>query len=352
MPTTYLSFAHWDTVAIRELTPGTLALIAIHNTNRGPALGGCRMFDYQNNALKQLLALEDVLRLSRGMSYKAAAANLPLGGGKAVILADSAKFTGEAREALFTAFGDFVESLGGRYITAEDVGTKVEDMSIVRKRTTHVTGLKESEGGLGDPSPVTAYGVFESLHYTAQRFLNRPAAELTVAVQGVGKVGWYLCKLLREAGYRVKAADVSEANLARARELPGVEIVPSEAILDADAEIFAPCAMGKVLNAKSVAGMKFKVICGAANNQLESESVDRKLLERGIVYAPDFVVNLGGLTMVQQELAEKSMDLAMRNTKVNAIAGLGEIYDLSAREKLPTGVAADRIMYRRVHSAV
>ncbi len=352
MSTTFLSVSHWEAVAVRELTPGVTAVIAIHNTFRGPALGGCRMYDYGNSPFKQLQALEDVLRLSRGMSYKAAAANLPLGGGKAVIVADSAKFAGPAREALFAAFGEFVESLGGRYITAEDVGTKVEDMSWVRRRTAHVTGLQESEGGLGDPSPLTAYGVFESLHFTAERFLKAGPAALTVAVQGVGKVGWNLCKLLREAGYRVIATDVSEANLQKAREIPGVEIVAPAAILEADAQILAPCAMGKVLSAESAPRLKFKVICGAANNQLESEAVDRQLFERGIVYAPDYVVNLGGLTLVQQELSEKSMDLARRNTRDNAIQGLREIYDLSAAERLPTGAAADRVMYHRFHPAL
>ncbi len=196
--TTFFSINHWETVAARELAPGVTSIIAVHSTTRGPGLGGCRMFDYGGHPLRQMLAMEDVLRLSRGMSYKAAAANLPLGGGKAVILADSAKFDGPARSALFAAFGDFVESLGGRYITAEDVGTKVADMTTVHARTRHVTGLPPSEGGLGDPSPITAYGVFESLCYTADRFIGKPHQSLTVAVQGAGKVGHHLCLLLRD----------------------------------------------------------------------------------------------------------------------------------------------------------
>ncbi len=349
--TTFLSIDHWETVAVRELVPGATAMIAVHNTYRGPALGGCRMFDYQNSPVKQLHALEDVLRLSRGMSYKAAAANLPLGGGKAVIVAETKGFDGAERDAMFLAFGDFVESLGGRYITAEDVNTKVSDMSLVRQRTRHVTGLDEKEGGLGDPSPLTAYGVFESLRYTAERFLKRPTRELTVAVQGAGKVGFHLCLLLRDAGFRVMASDVSDANLARVREAGGIEITAADAILDAPADIFAPCAMGKVLTTQALTRLKARVICGAANNQLESPAIDEALRQCGVVYAPDYVVNLGGLTMVQQELAERSYDLAKKNTRDNAIQGLDEIYTLAASEQIPTGRAADRVMYRRFHPA-
>ncbi len=348
--TTFFSINHWEIVAARELIPGVTALIAIHSTKRGPSLGGCRMFDYGGHPLQQMLALEDVLRLSRGMSYKAAAANLPLGGGKAVILADSEKYEGEERRRIFTAFGEFIDSLEGRYITAEDVGTKVSDMTVIHGRTRHVTGLPPSEGGLGDPSPITAYGVFESLCFTADRFIKKPFHEITVAVQGAGKVGHHLCLLLKSAGFKIKAADVSADNIERIRAIDGIEVVAPETIVDTPADIFAPCAMGKILNAETLPRLQAKVICGAANNQLESAAIDVALLQRGIIYAPDYVVNLGGLTLVQHELAGKPLDAARASTRENAIAGLKEIYDLSAAQNLPTGAAADRVVYRRFHS--
>ena len=271
--------------------------IAIHSTALGPAFGGCRMWPYADEAS----AVRDVLRLSKGMSYKNAMADLPYGGGKAVIMADPRS---DKTPALFEAFGRVVESLGGAYMTAEDVGISVDDMRLVAKKTAHVGGIPQEDGGYrgGDPSPQTALGVFEGLKAAAAAALDSSEVKgLTVAVQGVGHVGYNLCKLLNDAGAKLVVADISKDNVARAQAEFGAAVVEPDGILAQDADVLAPCALGGVLNKETIPALKAKVVAGAANNQLATPSDGDRLQARGIVYAPDYVINAGGIISVAAE---------------------------------------------------
>lgn len=276
---------------------GLRALIAIHSTRLGPALGGTRLWHYDSTEA----AVLDVLRLSEGMTYKAASAGLPLGGGKAVILADGREQDSGVRAARFRAFGRFVESLNGRYITAEDVGTTPQDMAQVLQSTSHVVGLP---GASGDPSPVTAYGVFRGMEAAVEFALNRDSLDgVRVAVQGLGKVGLALVDYLIEAGAQVIATDIRPEALKAARLRPNVRIVEPDAIYDAACDVFAPCALGGVINDATLPRLKCKVIAGAANNQLDDpDRHSTDLRQRGIVYVVDYVINAGGLINVTGEL--------------------------------------------------
>lgn len=267
-------------------------IIAIHNTNRGPALGGCRMWPYAN----EQQAITDVLRLSRGMTYKAAMANLPFGGGKSVIIGDSHR---DKSPALFRAFGRCLEQLHGRMITGEDVGTSVEDMSYIHETTSHVVGLP---GGSGDPSPFTALGVYESIRAAVAYRLQKSSLKgLKVAIQGLGHVGYHLCKLLAEAEVELIVTDFDLALEEKMEKEFQATIVSPTSIYDVDADIFAPCALGSVINAQTIPQLKCKIIAGSANNQL-ARPVDGEILaKRNILYAPDYVVNAGGLISVSYE---------------------------------------------------
>jgi leucine dehydrogenase len=312
---------------------GLRAIIAIHSTALGPALGGTRFYPYANEDE----ALVDVLRLARGMTYKAAAAGLDLGGGKAVIIGDPKRI---ASEELFRAYGRFIETLGGRYITAEDVGTALEDMDVVRRESRWVTGCSHTYGGSGDPSPVTAYGVLNGIKACAvEVFGDASLKGRTVALQGVGKVGHALCGYLVEAGAKVTIADIDVDNLARAVSDFGVETTSLDTIHAFEADIFAPCALGGGINDDTISELRCKIIAGAANNQLERDEHGDKLRDLGILYAPDFVINAGGLINVEDELRGYDRERAMQ--KVQGIyKQLQHIFAMARERNISTAKAA------------
>jgi leucine dehydrogenase len=315
---------------------GLKAIIAIHSTALGPAAGGTRMWHYQREAD----AIRDALRLSRGMTYKNAMAGLPLGGGKAVILADP---DCPATDAMFQAFGRCVESLGGRYITAEDVGVTVENMRQVKRVTNFVAGLPHAEGAAGgDPSPWTADGVFLGLCAAAKQRLGADSLEgLRVAVQGVGKVGYDLCRQLHAAGATLVISDVNPAHLERSEGEFGATVVASERILFEDVDILAPCAMGAILNEQSIPKIKALVIGGAANNQLATEADGQRLFDRGILYAPDYVINGGGIISVSLEYMGDRSEQDAHDQIALIPKRLAEIFAASAAQQVPTNVVAD-----------
>ncbi|HYG80641.1 MAG TPA: Glu/Leu/Phe/Val dehydrogenase [Pyrinomonadaceae bacterium] len=314
------------------------AIIAVHNTTLGPALGGTRLWRYKG--VKE--ALVDALRLARGMTYKNALAGLPLGGGKSVILAP-AKITDRA--ALFRAHGRFVETLKGRYITAEDVATTPADMACVFEETGHVVGL---EGRSGDPSPVTAHGVFRAILASAKyRWGSDGVAGRTVALQGCGSVGSRLAKKLHEAGARLIVTDVDRERVGNMIRDFGAEAVAPEDIYDARADIFAPCALGGVINDQTLPRLKVEIVAGAANNQLLEDRHGRALAERGILYAPDYVANAGGVINVC--IGALGWERARVTARVDAIYDtLLDVYRAAEVEGIPTSRAADRLAERRL----
>lgn len=272
----------------RDARSGLRAIIAVHSTALGPAVGGCRMFPYASEDD----ALHDVLRLSRGMTYKSALAGLPFGGGKSVIIGDPRS---DKTAELMRAMGDFVESQGGRYVAAEDSGTGVADIRLMAERTRHVSGLQDNEFG-GDPSPSTAMGVFIAIRTAVRHRLGQGSLDgIRVAVQGLGHVGYYLAQLLVQDGARVVACDVVEANVERAVRTLGVTAVEPAAIIEQAADVFAPCAMGAVLNEQSIPRLRAGIVAGAANNQLATDRAGEELQARGILYCPDFLINAGGI---------------------------------------------------------
>jgi len=275
---------------------GLRAIVAINDTRLGPSLGGCRMISYSDEEA----AFTDALRLARGMTRKAAISGLPLGGGKSVILRPDGAFD---RNQLFSAFGRFVDSLGGRYITAEDSGTSLDDMEVIRTQTRHVAGTSPARGGSGDPSPFTALGVLRGLEAAVKFKLGRESLEgLRVSVQGVGHVGFYLCELLHKKGAILTVCDTDSVRTNRAKEQFKATVIPTDAIYHSVMDVFAPCALGAVLNDQTIPKLSAKVIAGAANNQLAEPKHAAILLQRGITYAPDYVINAGGLINVAQEL--------------------------------------------------
>lgn len=301
---------HEQIVFCHDKDSGLKAIIGIHNTTLGPSLGGTRMWNYQS----EWEALNDVLRLSRGMTYKSAISGLDLGGGKAVIIGDSKK---DKNPELIKAFARYVDSLSGRYITAEDVGTTTADMDLIHSITPHVTGISESLGGSGNPSPVTAYGVFMGLKAAVKfQYGSDDLNGKRVLVQGVGNVGETLVKHLTENGAVVQITDISEERLAEVAQKYGAQIFSGTDIYMADIDVYAPCALGATVNDEALEKLKAKVIAGAANNQLAVEAVHgKKLQEKGIVYAPDFLINAGGIINVFGEIAHYGADEAMRRTE-------------------------------------
>ena len=284
----------------RDEKRGLTAIVAIHNTRLGPALGGTRVWPHENFDA----ALTDALRLSRGMTYKAAVANLPLGGGKAVIWADPAK---DKTPALLDAYAEMLAQLDGQYFTAEDVGLSLADADYLRERTRNVTGT--TKGGSGNPSPVTAHGVYLGLKAAfAFRNGHENLSGVRVAVQGLGSVGWALCERLHADGAKLIVSDIDENRVAKAVATFGAEAVGADEILSAEADIFAPCALGAVLSAGTIPSLKAKIVAGAANNQLAKHDDARVLMERGVLYAPDYVLNAGGLINVACELDPEGYD--------------------------------------------
>ena len=332
---------HEQVVFCRNADVGLRAIIAIHDTTLGPALGGVRMWPYKDEAE----AFKDALRLARGMTYKAAAAGLNLGGGKAVIIGDPKR---DKSEALFRAFGRFVETLGGRYITAEDVGTDVNDMEFIFMETRFVTGVHTAHGGSGDPSPVTAYGIIQGLKACAnERFGTDSLQNLKVAVQGLGNVGFHFSQYLKEEGARIVACDIDPNRSRRAEEELGVQIVGPDEIYDAACDVFSPCALGAVLNDKTIPRLKCKVVAGGANNQLQDDRHGDELQKRGILYAPDYVINAGGLTNVYCELEGYNRERALRMTR-GIFYNLRRVFDIAKQVGIPTYRAADRLAEERI----
>lgn len=323
---------------------GLRAIVAIHNTHRGPSLGGLRIFPYASEEQ----ALTDVLRLSRGMTYKSALAGLPLGGGKAVIIADPRR---DKSPALLEAMGRLVDSLGGRYITAEDSGSSEEDMRIIAGTTRHVSGLRGEGESSGDPSPFTAWGVFHALRCAVRHGLGRDDLHgVRVAIQGTGHVGAHLARYLRDAGAQLILTDIdTQAAQRLARELDA-EVVAADAIFDTDADVFAPCAMGAVLDAAVCERLKARVVAGAANNQLATSEIGQRLQQRGILYAPDYVANAGGVIEIAwQRRADYSRDKVMAH--VAGIAQtLDEVFTRARQENRPPADVADRIAEERFAS--
>ncbi|WP_447750211.1 Leu/Phe/Val dehydrogenase [Sphingopyxis fribergensis] len=325
-----------ECVRLYDLEAGLDGFIAIHSTTLGPGAGGCRLWSYPD----MRHALGDAMRLAEGMSYKNALAGLPLGGAKAVLRRPEGEFD---RVALFRAFGRAVENLGGLYVTAEDVGTSVADMQEVASVSRHVAGLPSAEGRAGgDPSPWTAKGVFESMRVAAEFALGRDLAGLTVAVQGTGNVGADLCRRLADAGANLVIADPDPARRDRLSAILGAKVVDVDAIAGVDADIFAPCALGGALNPETVGKLKARLVCGAANNQLATPDIAALLLERGIAYAPDYVVNAGGIINVSAEyLGEDAADVELR---VAAIAPrVAALLERAAREGRSPAVVADEM---------
>jgi leucine dehydrogenase len=330
----------------RDAASGMRAIVAIHDTRLGPALGGCRFLSYA----KDEDALVDALRLARGMTYKAALADLPHGGGKAVLIRPTT--THFDRASIFRAFGRFVEDLGGHYITAEDSGTGLEDMEIIRTVTKHVTGIDVSHGGSGDPSPFTALGVRRGIEACVKIRLGKSALEgIHVAVQGVGHVGYHLCKELAAAGARLSVADVDPLKSERAQREFGASIVPLDAIFEVECDVLAPCALGSALNDQTIPRIRAAIVAGAANNQLAEPKNGDDLHSRGILYAPDYAINAGGLINVAMEVGGYDADKS-RARVLTIFDTVHEIADRSRRSLTPTYRVADLMVEERLAKVV
>ena len=341
---------HEQVVFANDPASGLRAIIAIHSTALGPALGGTRFFPYVTTGD----ALADVLDLSRGMSYKAALAGLDLGGGKAVIIGDPAQVRAHGgAESLFRAYGRFVQSLGGRYYTACDVGTFSPDMDDIARECDFVTGRTVAHGGAGDSSVLTAYGVFQGMRAAAQFTWGSQSLEgKTVGVAGVGKVGHHLVTHLLEDGASVVVTDVNTAALDRVREeQPAVRVVTSAAELVASPlDVYAPCAMGGALTDEVVEVLSAKIVCGAANNQLAHPGIEKALEERGILYAPDYCVNSGGLIQVADELEPSGFSFDRAQQRATGIYDTTyAVFELARHDGVPPAIAADRLAERRMH---
>lgn len=331
-------FGHEQLVLAHEPSCGYYGIIAIHDTTLGPALGGTRFWQYASTAD----AVTDALRLARGMTYKASVAGLNLGGGKSVIVGDNKRLD---REALFRAHGRFIETLGGRYVAAEDVGTSPADMEYVRLETPHVSGLL---GLSGDPSPVTGYGVYRGMRAAAKfRWGSDSLAGKAVAVQGCGKVAYYLCGHLHADGAALIVSDIDADKVKRVTTEFGARPVEPNAIYDVSADIYAPCALGATVNDDTLPRLRVEIIAGGANNQLAEERHGDLLEQRGILYAPDYVINGGGLINVYGELHRWPEERSKKKA--------GDIYDtllrifaIAQRDRIPTYQAADRLAEERI----
>ena len=332
---------HEQVVYCHDKTVGLKAIIAIHNTALGPALGGTRMWNYKTEDE----ALTDVLRLSKGMSYKAAAAGLNLGGGKAVIIGDSKK---DKTEGLFRAFGQFVNSLNGKYITAEDVGTCVQDMEYIFMETPWVTGIPKDFGGSGDPSPYTAHGVLMGIKASAKwQFGTDNLKGMKIAVQGLGNVGTHLVKYLHDEGAKIILSDIDSAKIKYHQDKYNTEACGPDEILFQQCDILAPCALGAIVNDNTISKLKTKVVCGGANNVLAEAKHGDQLKELGILYAPDYVVNAGGLMNVFVELEGYSPERAFEKTR-KVFDNVTQVFEISKKENIGTHIAADRLAESRM----
>lgn len=335
---TLSEMGHEQVVMCSDPVSGYRGIIAIHSTTLGPALGGTRFWSYASDEE----ALTDALRLSRGMTYKNAVAGLNLGGGKSVIIGDNRT---RSREMLFRSHGRFVESLGGRYVTAEDVGTSTSDMDFVHMETDYVAGLA---GKSGDPSPVTAHGVFRAIQASAfQRWGSDSLQGKTVLLQGCGNVGRYLAKELHAAGAKLVVSDIDPERAKKVAAETEAKIVEGDAIYSTRADIFAPCALGGIINDKTIEMLKVEVICGGANNQLLEERHGDMLDEKQVQYTPDYVANAGGVINVYGEVAGWNSERAFRKADEIYDTVLG-VFEIAKSDGVPTYVAADRLAERRL----
>lgn len=338
---TLAEMGHEEVVVASDPSCGYRGIIAVHSTALGPALGGTRFWQYDSDEA----AITDALRLSRGMTYKNAVAGLDLGGGKSVIIGDNRT---QNREAIFRAHGRFVESLGGRYITAEDVGTGTADMDYVHLETEHVAGLKHKSG---DPSPVTAHGVFRAIQASAKnRWGSDDLHGRVVAIQGCGNVGRNLARELHEAGAKLIVSDIDPARTERVAKETGATIVQGDEIYSVEADIFAPCALGGIINDETLPKLKVAVIAGGANNQLLEERHGDKLEEMGLQYAPDYVANAGGVINVFGEVAGWDSERALRKAD-DIYDTVLQVFEIAKAEGIPSYEAADRLAERRLASA-
>jgi leucine dehydrogenase len=335
---------HEQVVFCQDPHTGLNAIIAIHNTTLGPSLGGTRLWNYNSHEE----ALTDALRLSRGMTYKSAISGLNLGGGKAVLIGDAPKLKSEM---YWRRYGKFVESLNGKYITAEDVNTSSSDMEYIGMETQFVTGKPDYMGGSGDPSPLTAYGVYMGMKAAAKKAWGDDGLSgKKVMVQGAGNVGQYLMGYLTGEGAKVYVCDINDAKLEQAKQkYPAIEVVANDNIFDIEFDIYAPCALGASINTESIAKMKCPVIAGAANNQLEDENVHGPMLvDKGIIYVPDFLINAGGIINISIELDGYNRDRAL-NTVAKIYQRTLDIFDLAEKERVHTQLAAMRMAEKRLN---
>lgn len=342
----YMTKYHYKKVVLcQDASVGLKAVIAIHSTDLGPAAGGCRMWQYDTEED----AIMDALRLARGMTYKYAAAGVNLGGGKTVVMGDPKK---EKSEALFRALGRFIHSLGGEYLTGEDVGTTLEDMEYMRMETPHVITLPESAGGAGPIAPSTAFGVLQAMKACAREaWASDSIRGKTVTLQGIGAVGAETLELLLREGAKVIVSDIDSAKVGWAQSERGVEAVDPDDIYKEDCDIFCPCALGAVINDKTIPKLKCKIVCGSANNQLEEERHGDELQRRGILYAPDYIANSGGTIFDTDRLGMGGFNRERANRNVARIyQTMEKVIAISKRDKVPTYVAADRLAEERIAS--
>lgn len=324
---------------------GLSAIIAIHSTALGPAVGGCRMWDYRSEGE----ALTDALRLSKGMTYKASISGLNWGGGKSVLIGDAEKKT----PAMLAKFGEFVDRLGGHYVTAKDVGIGSTDLKQIKTRTKHVLGIDGEAGSSGDPSPGTAWGVYNGMKAAAKHAFGTDSLKgLTIAMQGLGAVSFGMLEFLTKEGAKITATDIDSAKIEKAKKQFGITSVGAEEIYDVACDIFSPCALGATVNEKTLPRLKAKVIAGAANNQLSTDELGLEVLKRGILYAPDYALNAGGLTNIYHETMPGGYN---HDRAWSHIAKIGQTIDQiitrAKAENLPTSVVADRMAEERVKSA-
>lgn len=333
---------HEEVIYCSNVESGLSAIIAIHDTTLGPALGGTRMWNYATGDQ----ALTDVLRLARGMTYKAAVAGLNLGGGKAVIIGDP---NTQKNELLFRTFGKFVDGLAGRFIAAEDVGTSVRDMEFVRMETKYVTGISKALGGSGDPAPVTAYGVYVGMKACAkQKWGSDSLRGRKIAIQGAGHVARYLCEHLYSEGADLYITDIVDDKVKGVLETVKAHVVKPEEIYETEAEIFSPTALGGVINDETINKLKCEIIAGGANNQLEDEDKHgQMLMEKGILYAPDYVINSGGLINVSNELEGYRQDRAMKQAE-GIYEIVSKVLSISKEQNIPTHVASNKLAEQRL----
>lgn len=334
---------HEQVVAFSEESANLRGFIAIHNTTLGPGLGGVRIWPHKSEED----ALTDVLRLSKAMTYKSAAADLPFGGGKAIIMADPNK---DKSEPMVRAYARFLDSLGGRYITTTDVGSTIRDLEYIRLETRHVVGLPVSEGGSGDTSIMTGLGVFMGIKACAKHLWGTDSlAGRTVAFQGFGKVAYHTAGHLRDEGARMVVTDINESALDRAREMEAT-IVPGESIYDQECDIFAPCALGGVINGDTIARLRCSIVAGGANNQLLTDDDGMALQERGILYAPDYIINAGGVINASCEVGAQYNEDRARGKTLRIYETMEKVLDIARRDGVSTSQAADRLAEERIHA--